>query len=140
VRNHTLLITVAAARSDTVRIFSYKFRACAALNRAWVGTGDIFFQLALAWNSGVRNHTMFIMVTAIWRGTIVRSWSTFKHGAIAAGNRASAYFGSRVARFFGHCGVAISLDAAYRYTLLTVTGLLAGLGGLSRILSGHGGG
>ena len=135
-RNLTLLITVAAARSDTVGIFSYEFRAGAALNRACVGTGNIFFQLALAWNSGVRNLTMVIMVTAISRGTIVRSWSSFKHGAIAAVKRASAYFGSRVARFFGHCGVGISLDAAYKYTLLTVTGL----GCLSRILSGHDGG
>jgi hypothetical protein len=39
---------VTAALPDTAGTISYKFRATAALNRARVGAGDIFFQLALS--------------------------------------------------------------------------------------------
>ena len=61
---------------------------------------------------------MVIMVTTISRGTIVRSWGSFKHRALAALNRASAYFVTRVGGFFDRC----------RYTALTVASL-SGLGG-----------
>ena len=62
---------------------------------------------------------MVIMVTTISRGTIV-SCGSFKHTsrALAALNRASAYFVTRVGGFFDRC----------RYTALTVANL-SGLGG-----------
>ena len=108
---------MAAALSDTVGVISYKFGAVAVLNSACVGTGDIFFRLASAWNSGMRTLTMVIMVTTSGPGTIVRSWFAFKHIALAILNCASAYFGGRVGGFFGHCGVGINLDADIHHSL-----------------------
>ena len=106
----TMVTKVTAARSDTVGTISHKFRAGATLNRACVGAGDIFFQSALAWNSGVLNLTVVVMVTAISRGTTVRSWGSFKYRTLAPLNRASAYFAGRVGGFLGHCDVSFSLD------------------------------
>jgi hypothetical protein len=112
---------VAAARSDTVGVISlaisYKFRAVAVLNSACVGTGDIFFRLASAWNSGMRTLTMVIMVTTRGPGTIVRVWSSLEHIAWAILNCASAYIGGRVGGFFGHCGVGINIDADIHHSL-----------------------
>jgi len=80
---------MAAFLPDTIVFDSYKFRAVTALDHAWTRLGDIFFQLALAWISGVWSLTMVIMVAATWSGT-KRPWVSFKLRARAAVNRAWA--------------------------------------------------